>query len=119
MKSTIRICFVTKDIFGWGKYGGFGSYVRLVGSELVKNGFEVDSVIPRSENQRAFEQVDGIRVFGLPYPGSLKESVPADLVARAFAPFLYSECRAQIYQSINPSFYTLLAQLASPTAKHL
>ena len=119
MKSTIRICFVTKEIFGWGKYGGFGSYVRLVGTELVKNGFEVYSVIPRSENQRAFEQVDGIRVFGLPYPGSLKDSVPSDLVARALAPFLYSECRAHIYQSINPSFYTLLAQLASPTAKHL
>lgn len=67
---TIRVCFVTKEISAWGKYGGFGNYVRLVGRELIKRGFEVCAVIPRSENQATLEDLDGITVLGLPYPTS-------------------------------------------------
>ena len=87
--------------------------------ELVKRGFEVFAVIPRSQNQRTVEQIDGMMVYGLPYPTSLKDSVASEILARALAPLFYSKCRADIYHSINPSFYTLLAQLASPAAKHL
>ncbi len=114
-----RICFVTKELFAWGKYGGFGKYVRLVSRELIKRGFEVCAVIPRSENQASLEDLDGVIVFGLPYPTSLLDSVPSELVARTCASYLYSKCRADIYHSVNPSFYTLLAKLGRPSAKHL
>ncbi len=106
-------------MFAWGKYGGFGRYVRVVGAELARRGFDVCCVIPRSANQTALEDLDGIKVFGLPYPTSLVDSVPSELLARAYAPFLYSKCRADIYHSVNPSFFTLLAKLANPTAKHI
>jgi glycosyltransferase involved in cell wall biosynthesis len=117
--SARRICFVTKEFFDWGKYGGFGSYVRLLGTELSKRGYEVSAVVPRSENQQAVERVNGVDVYGLPYPTSLKGSVASEILARALAPLSYSKCRADVYHSINPSFYSLLAQTASPAAKHV
>ncbi len=116
---TTRICFVTKEVFAWGKYGGFGKYVRTVGAELIRRGFEVSAVIPRSADQRTREVVDGITVLGLPYPTSLVDSVASELLARACAPYFYRKCQADIYHSINPSFYTLLAMLGRPRAKHL
>ncbi len=110
---------MTKELFAWGKYGGFGQYIRSLSEHLVKKGFDVYAVIPRSENQRPVEQLEGITVFGLPYPTSLADTIQSDLLARACAPLLFSRCRADIYHSVNPSFYTLLAKMARPTAKHL
>lgn len=94
-------------------------YVRAVSKELIKRGIEVCAVVPRSCNQKAIEDLDGITVLGLPYPTSLVDSVPSELLARAVAPYLYSKCRAEIYHSVNPSYYGLLAKLGRPNAKHL
>ncbi len=116
---TLRICFVTKELFAWGKYGGFGKYVRVLGRELIKRGLEICAVIPRSGNQGTLETVDGITVYGLSYPTSLLDTVSSDIVVRALAPHFYSKCRADIYHSVDPTFYTMLAKLGRPTAKHL
>jgi glycosyltransferase involved in cell wall biosynthesis len=110
---------VCKEVFAWGKYGGFGNYVRVVGSQLVRRGVQVLAVIPKSQGQRSKEEIDGTTVLGLPYPTSLLDSVPSELSARVVAPWVYAKCQADIYHSINPMFYTCLAQLAVPSAKHV
>lgn len=60
----MRICLISVEIFAWGKYGGFGRATRLIGRELVKRGVEVYAVVPRRNEQRPVEDLDGIRVLG-------------------------------------------------------
>jgi glycosyltransferase involved in cell wall biosynthesis len=103
----MRICFICVEIFAWGKYGGFGRSTRLIGRELVKRGIEVFAVVPRRENQRQVEDLDGIKVLGFPMasPGASCK--------------LFQECNADIYHSQHPSFGTYLAMKSMPRKKHI
>ncbi len=62
----MRICLISVEIFAWGKYGGFGRATRTIGRELAKRGHEVYAVIPRREDQKPVENLDGITVLGFP-----------------------------------------------------
>jgi len=103
----VRICFISVEIFAWGKYGGFGRAARTIGRELVKRGVEVFAVVPRREGQKPVEVLDGIAVLGFsPHnPWSAKK--------------LFIECNADIYHSCEPSFGTYLAMKSVPSKKHI
>jgi glycosyltransferase involved in cell wall biosynthesis len=103
----MRICLISVEIFAWGKYGGFGRATRLIGRELVKRGVEVYAVVPRRNEQRRYEDLDGIRVLGFE---------PRDLRS-AFK--LLKEANADIYHSQEPSLSTFLAMRARPDRKHI
>ncbi len=60
----MRVCLISVEIFAWGKYGGFGRATRLIGRELARRGVEVTAVIPRRQDQKPVEYLDGIRVLG-------------------------------------------------------
>src|SRR5689334_19527443 len=62
----MRVCFLSTEIFAWGKYGGFGRATRTIGRELVRRGVEVYAVVPRRREQRAVERLDGITVLSYP-----------------------------------------------------
>ncbi len=62
----MKVCFICTEIFAWNKYGGFGKATRTIGRELVKRGIEVSAVIPRRNEQREFEILDGIKVLSFP-----------------------------------------------------
>ena len=64
MNQPKRICLICVEIFAWGKYGGFGKAARIIGRELVKRGYEVFAVVPRREDQKEEEILDGITVLG-------------------------------------------------------
>jgi glycosyltransferase involved in cell wall biosynthesis len=95
------------EIFAWGKHGGYGRATRLLGRELARRGIEVSAVVPRRGEQRAIEQLDGIRVLGF----------------SAMAPWeaanLLRECDADIYHSQEPSLATYVAQRVMPSRKHV
>jgi len=103
----MKICFICMEIFAWNKYGGFGKATRLIGRELVKKGVEVFAVIPRRSDQKEFEILDGIKVFGFPN----------------YNPFLakqiFNNINADIYHSEEPSFGTYLAMKEMPEKIHL
>jgi glycosyltransferase involved in cell wall biosynthesis len=93
----MKVCFICTEIFEWGKFGGFGRATRVIGKELVKHGVEVFAVIPRRNEQKEFEVLDGIKILGF------KRSNPF------YAGKLFKICDADIYHSEEPSFLTYLA----------
>jgi glycosyltransferase involved in cell wall biosynthesis len=103
----MRICLVANEIFAWGKIGGFGRATRMIGRELVKRGFEVTAIIPRRNNQKPVEYLDGMRVLGFELRNPLS------------AYRLYKEADADIYHSEEPSFGTFLAMKAVPGRRHI
>lgn len=103
----MRICFVVSQIFAWGKYGGFGSMVRLLATELIKKGLDVCAVVPKRTGQKPVENLDGITVY----------SYPPALFFLSQKPFKF--CDADIYHSQEPSFSTYLAMNAWPDRKHI
>ena len=103
----MRICYISTEIFAWGKYGGFGRATRTIGRELAKRGYKVYAVVPRRKGQKPVENLDGITVLSFsPYfPWSSMK--------------LFRKCNADIYHSCEPSFGTYLAMKVMPDKKHI
>lgn len=103
----MKICFISNEIFAFGKYGGFGRATRIIGGELVKAGHDVYAVIPRRGEQKKHEVVDGIKVQGYEINNPFG-AIP-----------LLKTIDADIYHSEEPSFMTLLARVILPTKRHV
>jgi glycosyltransferase involved in cell wall biosynthesis len=105
-KST-KVCLVCVEIFGWGKYGGFGRATRIIGRELRRRGFDVVALVPRRGRQARTEELDGMTVVGFPAADPLR-------FLR-----LAKDIDADVYHSQNVSLATYLATRAAPRAHHL
>jgi len=103
----MRICLISMEIFGWGKYGGFGRATRTIGRELVKHGIEVTAVVPRQPGQAAVEQLDGITVLSFK-PRQFLSAIS-----------LFRQADASIYHSEEPSLSTYLAMRTMPGRTHI
>jgi hypothetical protein len=103
----MHICLVCVEIFAWGKFGGYGRATRELGRLLVKSGIEVTAVVPRRQDQRPQEILNGIRVLGFP--------IAAPWMARE----LFANCNADIFHSQEPSMGTYFAMRARPDARHV
>ena len=103
----MKVCLIAVEIFAWGKYGGFGRATRIIGRELAARGVEVSAVVPRRQDQRPVEDLDGIRVLGFPMNRPL---AALDLLRQA---------DADIYHTEEPSLGTYLAQRAMPGRVHV
>ncbi len=103
----MKVCFISTEIFAWGKYGGFGRATRLIASELAKKGIEVSAVVPIRENQNKFELLDGIKIYGYPIYNPLKSIS------------ILKEIDADIYHSEEPSLGTYFAQIAKSKKAHV
>ncbi len=102
-----KICLICVEIFAWGKYGGFGKATRIIGRELVKRGYDVYAVVPRREDQKEEEILDGIKVLSF-FPSELFSSGK-----------IYEKIQADIYHSCEPSLGTWLAMKHVPNATHV
>ena len=103
----MKICLLCVEIFAWGKYGGFGRATRTIGRELVKRGVEVHAVVPRRQDQKDIECLDGMTVHSFPprVPwASLKTIRQID---------------ADVYHSCEPSMTSYFAQCSAPGKKHV
>jgi len=103
----MKICLICSELFAWGKFGGFGRATRLIGRELVKRGVDVCAVVPRRENQKEVEVLDGITVLSYPFSQTLTCSN------------LFKKCDADIFHSEQPSIATWIARKAMPQKKHI
>ena len=112
----MRICFVVTEIFHWGKYGGFGSLTRSIGSELVKRGIEVFVVVNKGKGQRSVEILDGMVILGYPLEEK-RLRIPA--IKHLSMKKVYRLCDADVYHSEEPSLGTYMAMNAMPHRKHI
>lgn len=103
----MKICFLSVEIFAWGKYGGFGKATRIICRELVKRGIEVYAVVPRQKNQKPVELLDGIKVLSFPKHLPWKS---IDLIKGT---------GADIFHSAEPSTATYFAFKYMPKSKHI
>ncbi len=106
-KNSLHVCLICVEIFAWGKYGGFGRATRLIGRELVKRGVRVTAVVPRRQDQKPEEILDGIRVLSFAKTDMMEQYR------------LYKTIDADVYHSEEPSFGTFLARQAMPQKKHM
>jgi glycosyltransferase involved in cell wall biosynthesis len=111
----MRVCFVSDEIFHWGRYGGFGSLTRTIGGELAKKGIEVFVVMPRSSlEQRSIEKLDGMTILSVPSKRHYFSLSTALHSGRFF-----KLCDADIFHSEEPTVGTYAAIKAEPTKKHI
>ena len=104
----MRVCFVSIEMFGVKKFGGFGRATRIIGRELAKRGVEVCAVVPRPRGvSGGVEEMDGIRLY----------SYPANSLRQASE--LMRQCDADIYHSQDTSLATYLAMKAMPDRGHV
>ena len=66
----MKVLLVADEFFSWGVYGGFGSFTRKLGGELVKQGVQVDAIVHKISSKQApvgeTEVIDGMNVKTLP-----------------------------------------------------
>jgi glycosyltransferase involved in cell wall biosynthesis len=103
----LKVCLICVEIFGFGKYGGFGRATRIIGRELGRRGLEIVALVPRRSQQARVEELDGMTVVGFPAADPLKFLK------------LAREIDADVYHSQNVSFATYLATRARPDARHV
>jgi glycosyltransferase involved in cell wall biosynthesis len=103
----VRICILSSQYFGWGKYGGFGSMTRRLAEALAGRGVATHVIVPLRAGQEPLETINGVSIHG--FKGT-------DLFG---ARRLLREVPADLYHSQEPSLLTLLAQWVRPRAVHL
>ena len=91
---------------GFGKIGGFGNMTRLLAQSLTKEGHNVVVLVPKKENQKSSEEIDGYQVIGLSK-------------IKLFSLKIYKQINADLYHSQNPTIFTYLSQLAQPNKLHV
>jgi glycosyltransferase involved in cell wall biosynthesis len=104
----LHVCLISTEILGWGKAGGYGFVVRMMGTELIKRGYRVTAIIPQPRDVVERSAVlDGIEV----------RSYPRLAFSKGMA--LFREADADIYHSHEPSLGGWLAMRAMPHRKHV
>lgn len=106
-QTSFHVCFLSNQVAAFGKIGGFGTGVRALGAELVRRGHQVTVVVPRQASQPADTMLDGMRIIG------------CNSFGMAFGVRPLREINADIYHSHEPTWQTVLAQWASPAARHV
>jgi len=110
---SMRICFVSPEVFSWGYHGGFGFLTRTLSRELARRGHDVSVVTVRRGDQGEVEELDGVTVYGFPFHGDKPHAVRAVLSRLASVGF-YRRVDADIYHSEAVSYNALVAQRAMP-----
>ena len=112
---SMRVCFVSPEVFAFGYYGGLGKLTRTLGSELAKRGIEVYILTPQKKGQRKIEQLDGMVILG--FPGELNLS---SLFKILLSGDLFRLPQADIYHTVD-AYYTFpyLIMRATPKSKHV
>lgn len=103
----MRVCLLSTELFGWGRYSEGGRVARLVGRELARRGVRVTAIVPHHRGQRDVEDVDGITV--LSYPPAAPQRIAA----------LCRQCDADVYHSQDPSLATAVGRAARPGRRHV
>jgi len=106
----MRICFINSEYAIPGKtYGGYGRLNRIIGRELVRRGFEVYVLIPRSVIKKSSIEIDGIKIL------TFNHLPPRILLEKR----TFREADADVYETWDPYMsFSLFAMYFTLDKKH-
>lgn len=105
--SRLRICIVCGQVAGFGRIGGFGVMARNLAEALARAGHEVAICVLRTVDLKRHQMMGSIPVTALPAS------------AFFFGSGAFSELKADIYHSQEPTLGTYRMQRAHPNAHHV
>lgn len=106
-RTSVPVCILTSQYFGWGIYGGFGSMSRMLAESLAASGHEVDVIVPRRKGQEPLEIINDVHVRSFP----ISQPVEAYRLIRSSG--------ARIFHSQDPTVLTAAARAIHPRRVHL
>jgi len=114
----MRIAFITAESFTEKRHGGFGWLVRVIGSELVRRGFDITVLAWRDPGYPETYIVDGINVLTYSYHFETR-SVLRHL--RDYLGFLelVRSVDADVFISIEAMVETLIVEMVKRDSKHI
>lgn len=105
----MEVCFVCDQVFGFGKYGGYGSIVRLLAKHLKKRGIRSSVITWRNPGQRQIEVTDDeVEVYSYPYDP--KQPVFMHLFSYLASTPFYKRVSADVFHHIDARVETYLAR---------
>jgi len=113
----VRVCFISSEAF-FGRRGGFGKLVRVIGGALAKWGFDIWVVTWRDPGMAEYMEVKGIKVLSYPYTYT-SHSVLRYLIDYSKVVPLIRRVNADVYISIDCMVETYIAMKVMPKAKHV
>jgi glycosyltransferase involved in cell wall biosynthesis len=114
----MRISFIVSEVFTEKRFGGFGWLVRVIGRELVKQGFEVFVLAWRDPGYPKRFCVNGIEVITYPYAFDTK-SVFRHLHNYYEFSKILRDVDADVFISIEAMVETLIAEILKRGARHV
>lgn len=114
----MKVCFITSEVFIGKRRGGFGKIVRIVGRELVRQGFDVSVICWREPGEESLTELDGMAILSYPYDFSTRASLKHILEYAEVIP-LIKQADADVYVSIDCMVETYIAQKVMPDRKHV
>lgn len=117
----MRVCFITNEFFGLGRYGGFGKLTQIMAEYLLKNGVDVFVVSWRgAEKQERISKLNGIKILSYHYnPSNSLKYIHSHLYSYKQSLKMYREVNADVYHSIELQLSTYVSQKAMPKSKHI
>jgi len=113
----MRVCFVCDQVFGWGKYGGYGTILKLLTKHLKKRGIECLILTWRNPDQREVEIVDDVAIYSYSYDPM--DSSVAHLVSYLSSVQLFKKVDADVFHHIDARVETYLARKLKPDCGHV
>jgi glycosyltransferase involved in cell wall biosynthesis len=116
----MRVCLITNEVFGLGRYGGFGKLTKMLAEHLVEKGVEAFVISWRGPGQREIEHLNGVTILSFPYnPSNSISYLHSHFYSYLRSLALYRIVDADIYHSIEIQLSTYIAQKAMPNRKHI
>lgn len=113
----MRVCFICDQVFGFGKYGGYGYLLETYCDGLQRRGIDCSIVTWRGPGQNEVEWMNGVPIYSFPY--AIEKSLPQRLASYREAVPLFKTADADIYHSIDARIETRLAWEAMRDRKFL
>lgn len=96
------------QVFGFGKYGGYGTIINILSRYLKKKGVECSVITWRNPGQREVEILDGVEVHSYPYDPT--DNVVAHLLSYVASIPLYKRVDADVFHHVDARVETYLAR---------
>ena len=113
---TFSICFICDQVFGFGKYGGYGKILEIYCRNLRARGIQTVIITHKGKGQKDIELLNNVPVLSWKY----LEEKPLPLRLLSYANFINSFIiDADIYYHIDATIETYIAMKLKPHKKHI
>lgn len=104
-------------MFGWGRYGGYGKLLEILGKHLQSKGVETYVITWQGPGQKRVEQLGDTIILSFPF--KLGFPAPLNMVSYLRSMPLYKMADADVYHNIDAKIETYIAWKLMPCKKHI